>query len=630
MLYKEVFLMPSENGKKVQYIITARSGYIKGSAWIVPDEGVLNIGRDPTCSIIIDDPLISRHHCQIYISNDELLIRDLGSSNSTFVNGHPIKEKVLRPGDDIGVGSIVFSVGTVVPKDLISTDETKKLRATRPVKIGAPVFIEGSPQNLFESGKPRTAEELAELFSLARQLSQLYKVDDIINHILKVVKERFDPEYFCLIQFTQDPSQNFVYPKTASQVITTTPQLLQLLSQVREMPRGVLFPERFAKNGDAVIRYTVIAPIALGKEVIGALVMMADTPHRFYEEADLEYLLAIAHTLAPYLRAAERMEQLEWENQRLISGGVNFDPLIGNSKAIQKVRALARDCAHSDLCVLILGETGTGKELVARLIHSLSHRSQKKLVIVNCAAIPEELFESELFGHEKGAFTGAHTTKIGLMEEANQGTLFLDEVGDLSLSHQARLLRAIETGTFRRVGGNMDIYSNVRVISATNKNLPVEVNEGRFRRDLYHRLNAFVISIPPLRERQDDIPLLADYFLQQVRKRFPVRATRFSTQALKWLINQPWHGNVRELRNLVERSAVVAKSDEIQLQDLVSEVQPSASEKFPTLEEMEKSHIIKALKYTGGNVVSASEILGIGKSTLYEKLLNTRLNLRNT
>ncbi|MCX7959932.1 MAG: sigma-54 factor interaction domain-containing protein, partial [Deltaproteobacteria bacterium] len=192
----------------------------------------------------------------------------------------------------------------------------------------------------------------------------------------------------------------------------------------------------------------------------------------------------------PYLRAAERMQQLEWENQQLISGGMNFDPLIGNSKAIQRVRDLARDCAHSDLCVLILGETGTGKELVARLIHNLSHRAQKKLVIVNCAAIPEELFESELFGHEKGAFTGAHATKIGLMEEANNGTLFLDEVGDLSLSHQARLLRAIETGTFRRVGGNSDIRVNVRVLSATNKDLPSEVTAGRFRRDLFHRLNA--------------------------------------------------------------------------------------------------------------------------------------------
>ena len=615
-----------ENEKKLRFIITARSGYIKGNAWVIPEDGELNIGRDPTCSIIIDDPLISRHHCQLFISDDELIIRDLGSSNSTFVNGHPIKEKVLRPGDDIGVGSIVFSVGTVIPEGSVTGDETKKLRATRPIKIGAPVFIEGSPQNLFETGNPRTAEELAGLFLLARQLSQLYKVEDIINHALKVIQERFNPNIFCLIQFTQDPSQNYIYPKSATQAITSTPQLIQLLSQIREMPRGVLYPERFYKNGETVIRNTVIAPIALGKEVIGALVMMADTPHRFYEEADLEYLLAMAHTLAPYLRAAERMQQLEWENQRLISGGINFDPLIGDSKAIQKVRALARDCAHSDLCVLILGETGTGKELVARLIHNLSYRSQKKLVIVNCAAIPEELFESELFGHEKGAFTGAHATKIGLMEEANNGTLFLDEVGDLSLNHQARLLRAIETGTFRRVGGSSDIRVDVRVLSATNKDLPSEVSAGRFRRDLFHRLNAFVISIPPLRERIEDIALLADYFLQQVRRKYPVRATRFSSQALKWLENQPWHGNVRELRNLIERASIVAKNEEIQLQDLVTELSVYTPEKFPTLEELEKNHIIKALQQTQGNVVSAAEMLGIGKSTLYRKIAEYQIN----
>lgn len=615
-----------ENEKKMRFIITARSGYIKGNAWVIPEDGELNIGRDPTCSIIIDDPLISRHHCQLFISDDELIIRDLGSSNSTFVNGHPIKEKVLHPGDDIGVGSIVFSVGTVIPEGSGTGDETKKLRATRPIKIGAPVFIEGSPQNLFETGNPRTAEELAGLFLLARQLSQLYKVEDIINHALKVIQERFNPNIFCLIQFTQDPSQNYIYPKSATQAITSTPQLVQLLSQIREMPRGVLYPERFYKNGETVIRNTVIAPIALGKEVIGALVMMADTPNRFYEESDLEYLLAMAHTLAPYLRAAERMQQLEWENQRLISGGINFDPLIGDSKAIQKVRALARDCAHSDLCVLILGETGTGKELVARLIHNLSYRSQKKLVIVNCAAIPEELFESELFGHEKGAFTGAHATKIGLMEEANNGTLFLDEVGDLSLNHQARLLRAIETGTFRRVGGNSDIRVDVRVLSATNKDLPSEVSAGRFRRDLFHRLNAFVISIPPLRERIEDIPLLADYFLQQVRRKYPVRATRFSSKALKWLENQPWHGNVRELRNLIERASIVAKNEEIQPQDLVSELSVYTPEKFPTLEELEKNHIIKALQQTQGNVVSAAEMLGIGKSTLYRKIADYQIN----
>jgi len=626
LLYKKGKGMSYKKEENQKFIITARSGYVKGGAWIVPEDTPLTIGRDPVCSIVIEDPLISRHHCQIFISGSELIVRDLGSSNSTFVNGHPVKEKVLKPGDDIGVGSIIFSVGTIIHKVGEESDETKKLRATRPLKIGSPVFIEGSPQSLFESGNPRTAEELVGLFSLARTLSQLYKVEDIVNYVLKTIKERFSPDFLCLVQFLNDPLQFSVYPIEATQVVSGTPTLLQLLSQIRESPRGVLYPERFFRNGETVVRNTVIAPIALGKEIIGAFVISADTPHRFYEEADLEYLLAMAHTLAPYIRAAERMQQLEWENQQLIAGGLNFDPLIGNSKAIQKVRALARDCARSDLCVLILGETGTGKELVARLIHNLSHRAQKKLVVVNCAAIPDELFESELFGHEKGAFTGAHTTKIGLMEEADNGTLFLDEIGDLSLSHQARLLRAIETGTFRRVGGNTDIHVNVRVLCATNKDLPAEVNAGRFRRDLFHRLNAFVITIPPLRERRDDIPILADYFLQQVRRRFPVRPKQFSPQALKWLDSQPWYGNVRELRNLIERSAVVARADIIQPQDLATELKEYTTEKFLTLEEMEKEHIIKALQRCQGNVVSSAELLGIGKSTLYRKIAEYQIN----
>ncbi|MCX8065004.1 MAG: sigma 54-interacting transcriptional regulator [Candidatus Hydrogenedentes bacterium] len=604
-----------------KFVITARVGSLKGCTWVISDGDKIVVGRDPSCNIVVDDPLVSRQHCELYVDNRGIFVRDLGSSNSTFVNGTPIRERRLSLGDDIGVGNVVLSVGVLLEKDENrKVSEFGRSSATKPLRIGVPVFIDSVPQDIFESGKPRTAGELAELFSLARTLSQLDSKNELIAQLFSFIDKKFQPDLRCLVQFTVGKEEVEVIPKEANSILSSS-YVQRILSEVRYHPKGVLLPERYlGKSGDTIIRNTLVAPIALGRDVYGVLIVVGETPKHFYDENDVETLLAIAHTISPYLRAVERIEQLEWENQRLLSGSMDFDPLIGNSKVIQKIRMLARDCAHSDLSVLILGETGTGKELVARLIHSLSHRASKPMVVVNCAAIPDELFESELFGYEKGAFTGAHGSKKGLMEEADGSTLFLDEIGDLSLPHQARLLRAIETGSFRKVGSTLDMKVNVRVISATNKDLAKEVNEGRFRKDLYHRLNAFVIYIPPLRERKEDIPPLAGHFLKKLRERIPVKAVGFSEEAIKWLINQPWGGNVRELRNKVERAAVLAKGEIIMREDFESEEEDVSHENFPTLEELQKNHILEALKRAGGNVVRASELLGIGKSTLYRKI----------
>ncbi len=612
-----------------KYVISARSGPLKGFTWVITLGNRVVVGRDQSCDIVVEDPLVSRQHCEFYVDNRGIFVRDLGSSNSTFVNGTPVRERRLNLGDDIGIGSVVFSVGVLFEKS-----EDKKggivgrSGATKPLRIGVPVFIDSVPQDIFESGKPRTAQELAELFFLARSLSQFHSTEELLSYVFEFIEKKYTPEVRCLVQFISGKEEVNVIPKQFSSLVVGNAYVNNILSEIRHHPKGVLLPERYlGKSGETVIRNTLIAPIALGKDVYGALVVVGETPKHFYDENDVEYLLAIAHTISPYLRAVERMEQLEWENQRLLSGGMDFDPLIGESKAIRKVRALARDCAHSDLSVLILGETGTGKELVARLIHSLSHRASKPIVVINCAAIPDELFESELFGYEKGAFTGAHGVKKGLIEEADGGSLFLDEIGDLSLHHQARLLRAIETGTFRRVGSTVDLKVNVRVISATNKNLVTEVNEGRFRRDLFHRLNGFVIYIPPLRERKEDIPILADYFLKKVKQKFAVKAVRFSEDAIKWLCAQPWEGNVRELKNKVERAVILAKDEVIKREDFELEKEGYAEEVFPTLEEIERKYIIEALKRAQGNVVKASELLGIGKSTLYRKIAEYNIDV---
>jgi DNA-binding NtrC family response regulator len=273
---------------------------------------------------------------------------------------------------------------------------------------------------------------------------------------------------------------------------------------------------------------------------------------------------------------------------------------------------------------VILGETGTGKELVVKLIHRLSARSEAPLTVVNCAAIPAELLESELFGYERGAFTGAQSQKKGVFEEADGGTLFLDELCDLSLPNQARLLRAIETGVFRRLGGKADIKVNVRVVAATNRDIKEEVERGLFRRDLYHRLNMFEIVIPPLRERRGDIPLLAEHFHRGARERDGYRTAGFRPDALQYLDTLPWNGNVRELKNVVERAMVVAPYDAIRPEDLerdgIRKTPQESAEPFLNLAELEKRQIREALRRCDGNIKVAAELLDIGRSTLYRKL----------
>ncbi len=293
--------------------------------------------------------------------------------------------------------------------------------------------------------------------------------------------------------------------------------------------------------------------------------------------------------------------------------------IIYRSEKMKNLIETLPKIAESNSNVLITGESGVGKELIANALHRLSQRANREFVTINCAAFPEGLLESELFGHMKGAFTDAHYNKQGLFEIADGGTIFLDEVGDMPLSLQAKLLRVIENGTFRRVGGVTDIKVDVRIISATNKDLKKEIEEGRFREDLYYRLNVIPVHIPPLRERRDDIPLLAEHF---VNKYHPGK--RLSEEAMNALKNYSWKGNVRELENVIERVCLLSKSDEISLQDLPPEIIMDTKERpiVPELtssginldklvEDIEKQYIIKALKMTQNTKVDAAKLLGL-------------------
>ncbi|NNG25920.1 MAG: sigma-54-dependent Fis family transcriptional regulator [Ignavibacteriaceae bacterium] len=315
------------------------------------------------------------------------------------------------------------------------------------------------------------------------------------------------------------------------------------------------------------------------------------------------------------------------EIKKVLEGG---DDILGNSKAIKIILELIKKVAPLDTRVLITGENGTGKELVARAIHKNSVRKDKPFVEVNCAAIPNELIESELFGHEKGSFTGAVQQRIGKFELANKGTIFLDEIGDMSHQAQAKVLRAIEDGKIERVGGGKKIDVDVRIIAATNKNLIDEIEKENFREDLFHRLNVIPLDIPPLRERKDDIPILLEFFANDITARHKKAPTKFTTDAIKLLQEMNWSGNVRELRNIVERIIIIIDKREIERKDIEVLFAPSRatmdsiideSNSFQEFKEKaERAFIVKQLNENNWNISKTAELLDIQRSHLYNKM----------
>jgi two-component system response regulator AtoC len=322
-------------------------------------------------------------------------------------------------------------------------------------------------------------------------------------------------------------------------------------------------------------------------------------------------------------KLAEHQELLE-ENLSLrqrLDDHYRFENIITKSAKMQRVIEVIKVVAKSNATVLVTGESGTGKELVARAIHSQSNRHNKPFIAVSCAALPESLLESELFGHEKGSFTGAYAQKKGKFEFAEGGTLFLDEIGEMSANIQVHLLRVLEEKEFTRVGGNEPIKADVRVVSATNKDLRKAIEKQEFREDLYYRLNVVNVELPPLRERKEDVPLLAQHFLNKFASENRKEVSGFSPDALEFLLDYDWPGNVRELENAIERAVILAKNSLITVDDLPQEnlsLGYSIGSK-KSIKEVEKEHILNVLRKTGDNYSEAARILGISRMTLYNK-----------
>jgi two-component system response regulator AtoC len=374
---------------------------------------------------------------------------------------------------------------------------------------------------------------------------------------------------------------------------------------------------------------------AYGSEKVAVQAMKRGAYDYITKPLDLEKLEAV-------LMRALHSRKVETENKQLreeLDKKFGLEKLIGNAPAMVEIYERVRQVAPTRATVLIEGESGTGKELVAQSLHTLSPRKNAHFVAVHCAALSPQLLESELFGHEKGAFTGAAERRVGRFEEANHGSIFLDEIGEIDPATQVKLLRVLGEQVIQRVGSNQNIKVDVRVIAATNKHLETLVREGKFRDDLYYRLDVVPIHLPPLRERREDIPLLADAFLREFTKQNERRILGLTADAQEALQRYHWPGNIRQLRATIERAVVLCRGERIGLRDLSSEIQGRPSPGAPgsagaasladlNLEKMEKAFIEQALKLTDGNITEAAKLLGISRRTLHRKIKTYQLDTK--
>lgn len=388
--------------------------------------------------------------------------------------------------------------------------------------------------------------------------------------------------------------------------------IFEKASQDPRFTRGVL-----RKEG---MEFYAGLPLRARNKVVGVLCVITHAPYSPDEEL-LEILRAATQPIGLAIENALIFENIRKEADPRLKY-YDFKGIVANSPGMMQVLELVRKIADVPSNILISGESGTGKELIARAIHFNSIRKEKPFIAVNCAAIHENLLESELFGYVKGAFTGAAADRQGLLEAADKGTIFLDEVDAMSRNLQVKLLRFLQDMTFFKVGSPEPVKVDVRVIAATNQNLEEAVRSKQFREDLFYRLNVIRIELPPLRDRGGDVPLLARYFMNKFNKKMERNVRRISDEAMKTLVGYAWPGNIRELQNAIERAVVVAESDEIQKEDLPAEISSIGSDSLEdmSLEKVEREHISKVMALAGGNRKKAAQLLGVNASTLWRKL----------
>jgi len=443
--------------------------------------------------------------------------------------------------------------------------------------------------------------------------AQVLIVDDEREHAQVMCEALQRVGYRCDVAYGREEASQRLQRKAYDVVVT------DLVMEGQRDGLALLEQTRSLNPPPQVILVTAHADIPTCREALN------DGAYDYIEKPlDLEYFRTQVN------RAAEKAALLR-QNQELqdrLGEDAGFEAIVGNSAAMRKVVQMARQVAASDIPVLIMGESGTGKELVARAIHASSRRRKARLVTLNCAGLSESILEDELFGHVKGAFTGAQTDRAGRFEHADKGTLFMDEIGDMPAAMQAKLLRVLENGEVVRLGSNDPLRVDVRLISATNRNLDEMVAEKRFREDLYFRIKGMTIHIPPLRERREDVPLLVHYFISQAAQRHGRRIDGVRPEVQQLLMSYPWPGNVRQLRNVVENMVVLSPTEKLGLESLPPEIRPSAADASGAIHSLvgisitqaERELIRNTLKMVNGNREQAAKMLGIGERTLYRKI----------
>ncbi len=488
------------------------------------------------------------------------------------------------------------------------------------------------------SAPPTSRTSLDALVEIAQTINTLRDPEAVLEKVLEIAMEALEAERgFILLKAPQHPEgfairsqRNFTEQQLGALVRISTSVVREVLRRgepvlVYEAQQD----ERYGKAESIVlqrIQSIACVPLRIKERLIGAIYLDSLSQRGRFTRDNLPFLEAFAHQAAIAIENAQLYQALREENRRLrseIQRLHGFDEIVGQSAAMREVFDTMARVLDTDATVLIEGESGTGKELIARAIHYNSERKNKPFVVVFCGSLPDELLESELFGYKKGAFTGALSDKKGLFEVADGGTVFLDEVGDLSPRMQTALLRVLQEGEIRRVGDTQVRRVNVRVISATNKPLRELVQQGKFREDLYYRLNTIQIMVPPLRHRRGDILLLAHHFLDKyaVKKRAHIRG--FTPEALELLERYHWPGNVRELENTIERAVVLARGELITPEDLRLPEPHDAEDPFEPdlpLKEVERRVVLRALKRHGGNISETARVLGVSRRWLHYKL----------
>jgi|KBSMisStaDraftv2_1062788.scaffolds.fasta_scaffold35648_2 Nif-specific regulatory protein len=612
-------------------------GPLKGIAFTLPASEV-SIGRDSSNQLWAADPALSRRHCVLVATDSQFSIKDLKSRNGTLVNGVPVEQQQLRHGDQIYIGDsvLIFLLkrdGDQPEKNPVEFLETTGFEGS-PLLLKAEDSLYLQPEKMVATLAPtaRQARDMNSLVKIATAIGGIRDQESLQWQLLGFVFDVVPAERGAVLlcdhpdEFTSTAAWDRVRgPGHPVRVSRTVVQRV-LKDRVGLVVRDVAGSDAMRQVKtltELKVSSLLCVPLLVAQRVLGVIYLDSTNPLSEFDENHLQVMTAVAGIASLAFDNVKQWEKLRQENQELRAEIELEHNMVGGSPAMRKVFDFIRRVAPTDSTVLVQGESGTGKELVAHALHRNSPRAEQPFVAINCAAIAESLLESELFGHEKGAFTGAAAQKKGKVEIAEGGTLFLDEIGELAPGLQAKLLRVLQEREFERLGGTKPIKLDIRLIAATNRSLPEAVKAGTFRNDLYYRLNVVTLNMPPLRDRREDISVLADHFVAKASRKSRTRVKPLSPEAVAALMHYDWPGNVRELENALERALVLGSTDSILPDDLPEAVLEAGStaaapaDKYHgSIKETKKQLILQALQQANGNYIEAAKALGMHPNSL--------------